>query len=92
MHSSWTSEDGNYLYSAREVTNSNGPSPGDIRVYNISNPAMPLLIRKISMNDLGLNAVTPHNPVVMEISYTFPGIRPAYKFLTLARTQPALSA
>jgi len=65
MHSSWTSEDGNYLYSAREVTNSNGPSPGDIRVYNISNPATPLLIRKISMNDLGLNAVTPHNPVVM---------------------------
>lgn len=65
MHSSWTSEDGNYLYSAREVTNSNGPSPGDIRVYNITNPAVPLLVRKITMSDLGLNAVTPHNPVVM---------------------------
>ena len=65
MHSSWTSEDGNYLFSAREVTNSNGPSPGDVRVYDVSNPATPLLIDKVTMTDLGLNAVTPHNPVVM---------------------------
>jgi len=66
MHSSWTSEDGNYLYSAREIGGSaaNGPNPGDIRVYNITNPAQPLLVRKISMNELGLNAVTPHNPAV----------------------------
>ncbi|MDM7923137.1 MAG: hypothetical protein QUS14_12625 [Pyrinomonadaceae bacterium] len=64
MHSSWTSEDGNYLYSAREVTNSNGASPGDIRVYDVRTPSTPLLIKRISMNDLGLNAVTPHNPVV----------------------------
>ena len=65
MHSSWTSEDGNYLYSAREETDSNGPSPGDIRVYDITNPAQPLLVKKISMSNLGINAVTPHNPVVM---------------------------
>lgn len=65
MHSSWTSEDGNFLYSAREVTNSNGPSPGDIRVYDVTNPATPLLVNRVSMSDLGLNAVTPHNPVVM---------------------------
>lgn len=65
MHSSWTSEDGNFLYSAREVTNSNGPNPGDVRVYDVSNPATPLLINKVTMADLGLNAVTPHNPVVM---------------------------
>ncbi|MCS6874519.1 MAG: FG-GAP-like repeat-containing protein [Pyrinomonadaceae bacterium] len=65
MHSSWTSEDGRYLYSCREVTNSNGPSPGDVRVYNIENPAQPLLVKRISMRDLQLNAVTPHNPVVM---------------------------
>lgn len=65
MHSSWTSEDGNYLYSAREVTNSNGPSPGDVRVYDVSNPASPLLVNRVTMSDLGLNAVTPHNPVVM---------------------------
>ncbi|MDQ3800267.1 MAG: FG-GAP-like repeat-containing protein, partial [Acidobacteriota bacterium] len=61
MHSSWTSEDGNFLYSCRETANGNG----DVRVYNISNPAQPLLVRRIGMNDLALNAVTPHNPVVM---------------------------
>ncbi|HSK72156.1 MAG TPA: FG-GAP-like repeat-containing protein, partial [Pyrinomonadaceae bacterium] len=65
MHSSWTSEDGSYLYSCREVTNSNGPTPGDVRVYDVRNPAQPLLVKKITMSDLGLNAVTPHNPVVM---------------------------
>lgn len=61
MHSSWSSEDGNYLYSARETND----GTGDIRVYNISNPALPLLVRSISIQELGLNAVTPHNPVVM---------------------------
>jgi hypothetical protein len=61
MHSSWSSEDGNYLYSARETTNGSG----DIRVYNIQNPAQPLLVNRVTMDDLNLNAVTPHNPVVM---------------------------
>lgn len=61
MHSSWTSEDGNFLYSARETNN----GTGDLRVYNISNPAVPLLVRTVTMGELGLNAVTPHNPVVM---------------------------
>ncbi|MBX3289826.1 MAG: VCBS repeat-containing protein [Acidobacteria bacterium] len=64
MHSSWTSEDGNYLYSARETTSSNSVNAGDIRVYNITDPAAPLLVNRITMTDLGLNAVTPHNPVV----------------------------
>lgn len=61
MHSSWSSEDGNYLYSARETSN----GTGDLRIYNISNPAVPLLVNSIGMGELGLNAVTPHNPVVM---------------------------
>ncbi|MGC2235258.1 MAG: FG-GAP-like repeat-containing protein [Pyrinomonadaceae bacterium] len=61
MHSSWSSEDGNYLYSCRETSNGNG----DVRVYNITNPAVPLLVKSIGMVALGLNAVTPHNPVVM---------------------------
>src|SRR5687768_7271614 len=39
MHSAWPSEDGNYLYSAREIGDSNAVSPGDIRVYDITNPA-----------------------------------------------------
>jgi hypothetical protein len=61
MHSSWSSEDGNYLYSARETSNGSG----DVRVYNITNPAAPTLVGNLTMNNLNLNAVTPHNPVVM---------------------------
>lgn len=57
-HSSWTSEDGNYLFSAREIEN------GDIRVYDVRNPAEVLLIKTIKTTDLGLNAISPHNPIV----------------------------
>ncbi len=58
-HSSWTNETGEYLYSARETSN------GDIRVYDVRNPAQPLLIKSIKALDLNINAITPHNPVVM---------------------------
>lgn len=58
-HSSWTSEDGGYLYSCRETID------GDLRVYDVRNPTQPLLIRSIKTSDLGLNAISPHNPVVM---------------------------
>ena len=61
LHSTWTSEDGKFIYSARETTN----GTGDIRVYDISDPSHPLLVNRLSMEDLDLNAVTPHNPVVM---------------------------
>ncbi|MEZ5425622.1 MAG: hypothetical protein R2747_05110 [Pyrinomonadaceae bacterium] len=61
MHSSWSSEDGNYLYSCRETSNGSG----DLRVYDIQDPSQPLLINRVTMTDLNLNAVTPHNPVVM---------------------------
>ncbi len=60
MHSSWSSEDGNYLYSCRET----GDGNGDVRTYDIHNPAQPLLVNRITMQELGLNAITPHNPVV----------------------------
>jgi hypothetical protein len=58
-HSSWTNETGEYLYTARETTN------GDVRVYDVRNPAAPLLIRSVKAGDLNINAITPHNPVVM---------------------------
>lgn len=65
VHSSWTTEDGNYLYSCREDVELPGSwGPGDLRVYDIHNPAQPLLVNKISGSSLGLNASTPHNPVV----------------------------
>lgn len=58
-HSSWTSEDGNYLYSCRELPD------GDLRVYDVRDPAQATLIRTIKTSDLGINAISPHNPVVM---------------------------
>jgi hypothetical protein len=58
-HSTWTSEDGSYLYSCRETFD------GDVRVYDVRNPAQPLLVKSVKAADLGINAVTPHNPVVM---------------------------
>lgn len=60
MHSAWPSDDGNWLYSCRETSN----GTGDLRVYDITTPATPLLVNSIGMIELGLNAVTPHNPVV----------------------------
>ncbi|PYS98117.1 MAG: hypothetical protein DMF63_17450 [Acidobacteria bacterium] len=58
-HSTWTNETGEYLYSARETSN------GDVRVYDVRDPANPLLIRSVKAGDLNINAITPHNPVVM---------------------------
>jgi len=58
MHSAWPSEDGNYLYSARELID------GDLRVYDIHDPAVPLLVNTIKASTYGLNAIAPHNPVV----------------------------
>lgn len=58
-HSSWTSEDGNYLYNCRELQN------GDLRVYDIRNLAAPTLVKTITADSLGINAICPHNPVVM---------------------------
>ena len=57
-HSSWTSEDGNYLYVCREFQG------GDLRVYDIRNLAQPALVKVITAADLGINGITPHNPVV----------------------------
>lgn len=58
-HSSWTNETGEYLYSARELGN------GDLRVYDVRNPAAAVLVKTIRAADLNINAITPHNPVVM---------------------------
>jgi hypothetical protein len=58
-HTSYTSEDGNYLYSARETFD------GDIRVYDVRDPAEPFLVKSISTSQLGLQAISPHDPVVM---------------------------
>ncbi len=58
-HSSWVSGDGRLLVSARETAG------GDVRVFDISNPAMPVLRSTISAQTLGINALTPHNPYLV---------------------------
>lgn len=64
IHSSWSSEDGNYLYVCREQVRFGGRTSGELRVYDISNPSQPLRVNMITAADLGLNASSPHNPVV----------------------------
>jgi hypothetical protein len=58
-HSAWTDETGNYLYSARETGN------GDLRVYDVTDPTAPMIRGSFRAADLNINAITPHNPVVM---------------------------
>jgi len=59
-HSNWVSEDGNWLYVAREFID------GDLRVYNITNAASPQLTKVIKASDLNINAICPHNPMVKD--------------------------
>lgn len=58
-HSSWTSTDGNYLYSCSELAG------GDLKVFDIHDVSQPVLLKTITGESLGLNSLSPHNPVVM---------------------------
>ncbi|HHT9121167.1 MAG TPA: fibronectin type III domain-containing protein [Candidatus Hypogeohydataceae bacterium YC41] len=58
-HSNWVTDDGRFLASARES------SSGDVRIYDISNPASPLLVSTITKDSWGIDALSPHNPVIM---------------------------
>ncbi|MEO5803180.1 MAG: immunoglobulin domain-containing protein [Verrucomicrobiota bacterium] len=58
-HSSWPTPDGNTLVVCRETTG------GDVRLYDISNPASPVLQTIISPATMGLPSAIPHNPVVV---------------------------
>ena len=63
-HSNWPTADGNTLVVAQERSN------GEIRIYDISNidqandPDNPVLLKTITRDTLGINAVSPHNPVI----------------------------
>lgn len=57
-HSSWPTEDGNVLVSAREI------SGGDVRFYDISDPARPELILSLDHEKIGIGEAMPHNPVI----------------------------
>ncbi|MCD9187403.1 MAG: FG-GAP-like repeat-containing protein [Pyrinomonadaceae bacterium] len=58
-------DDCNYLYSCREAADANDVNSGDLRVIDVVNPASPFIVRTIRTTQLGLNAITPHNPVVL---------------------------
>ncbi|HEX7998152.1 MAG TPA: FG-GAP-like repeat-containing protein [Pyrinomonadaceae bacterium] len=58
-HSSWPTPDGNYLVSCRELQN------GDVRIFDIRNPAAPILVSSFTADTLGITAICPHNPVVV---------------------------
>ncbi len=58
-HSSWPTPDGNTLVVCRETEG------GDVRLYDISNPAVPSLQCIISPATMGREAAIPHNPVVV---------------------------
>jgi choice-of-anchor B domain-containing protein len=58
-HSSWVSSDARLLVSARETIN------GDVRVFDISDPAHPVLRSTITAQSLGISAFSPHNPFLV---------------------------
>src|SRR5262245_30988697 len=58
-HSAWVSNDGKLMASARETTN------GDMRLFDISNPAAPVPLSNITAQSLGIDALTPHNPYII---------------------------
>jgi uncharacterized protein (TIGR03437 family) len=58
-HASWPSNDGKLLASARETVN------GDVRLFDISDPANPVQLAAITAQSLGLEAFTAHNPYIV---------------------------
>ncbi len=59
-HSSYPTPDGNFLVSAREISN------GDVRIYDITDPSDPELVSVLNRTNLGIEAFSPHNPIVMD--------------------------
>jgi cysteine-rich repeat protein len=66
-HSSWATSDGTILVSAQEK------SDGNITIFDISNPASPVLLSTIDRTSLGLGSevYSPHNPVLYSDTLLF---------------------
>lgn len=58
-HSTWPSNDGRLLATCSERDN------GDTRLYDVSNPVSPRLLSTITAASIGIDAFTPHNPVIV---------------------------
>ncbi|MEO6435421.1 MAG: hypothetical protein ABIP55_06620 [Tepidisphaeraceae bacterium] len=58
-HSSWPSEDGNLVAVCRENAD------GDVEIWDISNLAAPFMASQITKASAGVDAHSPHNPVIV---------------------------
>ncbi len=64
-HSNWVTSDGSLLISARETSN------GDVRIFDISDPSSASLLSTIDSTSLGIQAFSPHNPVLFSDDLLF---------------------
>ena len=58
-HSSWPTPDGKLLVSCREIAG------GDVRFFDITDPANAVLMLTLTPASMGLEDDTPHNPIIM---------------------------
>jgi uncharacterized protein (TIGR03437 family) len=58
-HAAWMSNDGKIMVSCRETTN------GDVRLFDISDPANPQPLSTITPQSLGIEAFSAHNPYIL---------------------------
>jgi uncharacterized protein (TIGR03437 family) len=58
-HAAWMSSDGQLMVSARETID------GDIRLFDISDPANPVQLSAITAKSVGLEAFSAHNPYIV---------------------------
>ncbi len=58
-HSSWVTNDGKILASCRETVD------GDVRLFDISDPANPRQIAAITAASIGLDTFSTHNPIIV---------------------------
>lgn len=58
-HAAWMSNDGRLMVSARETND------GDVRLFDISDPANPVLLSSILARSEGLSAYSAHNPYIV---------------------------
>jgi len=64
-HSSWASSDGTILVTAQEDRD------GKVQIFDISNPALPDLLSTMDRTSLGIDAISPHNPILFNDTLLF---------------------
>jgi choice-of-anchor B domain-containing protein len=64
-HSSWASSDNGLLVSAQEI------SDGEVRIFDVADPSAPVLLSTLDRTSLGIDAFTPHNPVLFDDTLLF---------------------